>query len=118
MMHSQSLSQFYAIASTPLALPSRYAWIILGGTLDILLTTVILALGGQEANPLANAILLSYGMFGMIVYKYILVGAVILGCEYIARKQINTAKRLAAILIAIHFAPVVWSTSLLAIYFG
>ena len=100
-------------SATEIRMPTSCWWIIIAGTLDILLTTVMLSLGGSEANPIAAAVIESYGLIGMVVYKYFVVGLVIFGCEYVYRYQVNTARRLAGILIAIHFAPVLWSSGLL-----
>ncbi len=104
-----------AATFTELRLPSYYGWIILAGTLDILLTTVVLSLGGSEANPIASAIIYTCGLSGMVAYKYFIVGLVILGCEIVARTRMSAARRLAQILIVIHFTPVIWSSGLLLI---
>ncbi|MEM1108863.1 MAG: DUF5658 family protein [Planctomycetota bacterium] len=93
--------------------PWLYAGIIVAGTLDIILTAIILALGGKEANPLANAVLQTHGFEGMILFKYLVVGLVILACEFIADRNRRKALSLAVILVVIHSFPVVWSTSLL-----
>ena len=96
-----------------LSLPMAYRWIAIGGTLDILLTGVILSLGGYEANPIANAILMQYGFAGMVIFKYFVIALVIIGCEIVARHELKSAGRLAVVLIVIHFSPVIWSTGLL-----
>ena len=101
-----------------LAMPVCYLLIIGGGSLDLLLTDVILSLGGREANPLANVALQRFGMTGMAAYKCLVTALIILGCEYTARRRLRTGRRLAHALIAINFAPVVWSTSLLARHFA
>ena len=100
-------------ASIDLRLPNCCSWIIAVGTLDILLTTIILSLGGSEANPIAAAVITAYGLPGMVVYKYCCVAFVIFGCEFVARTLMDTARRLAALVIAISLAPVVWSSGLL-----
>jgi hypothetical protein len=97
-----------------LRFPSLYAAIIVAGTLDVWLTGVLLALGGQEANPLANAALQAHGFGGMVLFKYLAVGLVILACEFVASRDRRTARNLALVLIAIHAAPLPWSAALLA----
>lgn len=95
---------------TKLRLPYCHAWIIAVGTLDILVTTIILSLGGAEANPIAAAILAVYGISGMVVYKYVCILLLIIGCEVVARSRIDTAQRLAMLVVAISAAPVVWGS--------
>lgn len=94
---------------------TRYIWIIIGATLDILFTGIILAKGGQEVNPLANTILTNYGFAGMVAFKYIVVFCILMSCEFVTRYSVRKGRRLVIALIAIHFAPVLWSTSLLLI---
>jgi hypothetical protein len=93
---------------TSLRLPSCHLWIIAVGTLDILITMIILSLGGFEANPIAAAIIADYGLAGMVVYKYFCIALLIFGCEFVARTRIDTARRLAMLVVAISAAPVVW----------
>ena len=100
-------------AQTQLRLPNCYVWLIAVGTLDILFTTIILSLGGSEANPIAAAVITAYGLPGMVVFKYFAMALLIFGCEYVACTRIHTARRLALLVVAISAAPVVWSSGLL-----
>ncbi|MEM1210687.1 MAG: DUF5658 family protein [Planctomycetota bacterium] len=103
---------------SPLALSGTpYVWVIVGATLDVLLTGVVLAVGGREVNPIAHAVLAAHGFTGMVIFKYVAVFCVLLGCEFVTRYNPRTGRRLCAALIAIHFAPVVWSTGLLINHF-
>jgi hypothetical protein len=102
-----------ALASRPLRFPTLYAAIIVAGSLDVLLTGILLALGGREANPLADAVLRMHGFPGMVVYKYLTVGLVILACEFVAERNLRRAQGLALALIAIKASPVAWSSGLL-----
>ncbi|MEM9108744.1 MAG: DUF5658 family protein [Planctomycetota bacterium] len=92
---------------------TAYTWIVVAASLDILLTGIILANGGQEINPIANLVLMSQGFTGMVMFKYIAVFFIILGCEFVTRHNMRKGQRLAIALIAIHFTPVFWSTSLI-----
>ena len=112
-MANTTISNNSLLLCPPLSLPQRYCWLVIGGTLDIVLTMFILSLGGQEANPLAEAMLITHGPTGMIAYKYLLILLAIIGCEFVARRKLNIARVLSTILILIHFAPVVWSCGLL-----
>lgn len=96
-----------------LRFPKLYALIVLAGTLDVWLTGILLAFGAQEANPLADAVLQSYGFPGMVIFKYLVVGLVLLGCEFVADHNLRKAKILAIILVVIHASPLPWSTGLL-----
>ena len=40
---------------------NEYAWFLLVSALDVMLTWVILALGGREANAIANSVLARMG---------------------------------------------------------
>ncbi|MEM9282977.1 MAG: DUF5658 family protein, partial [Verrucomicrobiota bacterium] len=90
-----------------------YGGILLAGSIDLLLTTIILGLGGQEVNPLANSVLQAHGLVGLVVFKNFMMGLVILGCDLVASHDRRVARKLAVALIAIHAAPLPWSTGLL-----
>jgi hypothetical protein len=98
---------------TELHLPNCYIWLITVGTLDIFFTTIILSLGGSEANPIAAAVITAHGLPGMVLFKYVSIGLIVLGCEYIARTRVHTARHLALLVVAISAAPVIWSSGLL-----
>lgn len=102
-----------ASASRVLSFPWLYLAIIAAGTLDVWLTGILLALGGQEANPLAEAVLQTHGFGGMVLFKYLVIGLVILSCEFVADRDRRKARALAITLIAIKAAPVPWSVGLL-----
>ncbi|MFW6060052.1 MAG: DUF5658 family protein [Phycisphaeraceae bacterium] len=87
--------------------PDAYLWLVLVSTLDIFLTTAILALGGAEVNPLANFILVKAGLPGIVFFKYGAVALVICICEYIARQRPNVGRHLSRFAVAISAVPVV-----------
>ena len=62
-------------------------WLILVSALDVVLTRVILFFGGTEVNPIADFILAQWGRLGMSIFKFIIVGFVIIACEFIARRK-------------------------------
>ena len=84
-------------------------WLIFVSALDVILTRVILFFGGTEVNPVADFILANWGRLGMSIFKFIIVGFVITACEFIARRNIKTSRRLAYASIIISMVPVVWS---------
>jgi hypothetical protein len=87
--------------------------VIGAGTLDVWLTGILLAPGGQEANPLAPAVLQTPGFAGMVFFKYLVVGLVILGCEFVADHNLRKARKVAITLVVIHALPLPWSMRLL-----
>ena len=56
---------------------SAACWLVLAAAIDIAVTMVVLALGGDEANPLAKDLLGGFGMPGMTALKIGSVGFVI-----------------------------------------
>lgn len=98
--------------------PYFYLALIFVSALDLILTYVVLLIGGIEVNPIANAVLQSPADFhGLIAYKFLIVAAVVLICEYISRHADTTGRRLAGWAVGISAFPVVWSTLLLLNHF-
>lgn len=97
-----------------LKFPALYTAIVAAGSIDVCLTGLLLALGGQEANPFADAVLKAFGFTGMVVFKYLAMGTVILACEFVADHGRRRARRLAVTLVGIHFVPLPWSAFLLS----
>ena len=94
--------------------PYHYLALTFVSALDLVFTYIILLLGGYEVNPIANAVLQSPADFhGLIVYKFVIVVAVIGVCEFIGRHAPDTARRLSGWAVAISAFPVVWSSLLL-----
>lgn len=62
-----------------------YAWFLVASALDIIMTAMVLSLGGIEMNPVADFVITQFGMHGAMAYKFSLVILVILLCEIIGR---------------------------------
>jgi Domain of unknown function (DUF5658) len=87
--------------------PNHYAWYVLAGTLDILLTHFIVShLGGGEANELARRILVRHGWPGLVALKYSTVIVVIIVCEIVGRKNKKAGRRLALAAVVLSALPV------------
>lgn len=87
--------------------PNHYAWYVLAGTLDILVTFVIVSyLGGGEANALARRILERHGWPGMVALKYSTVVVVLMVCEIVGRKHARVGRRLALTAVILSALPV------------
>ena len=94
----------------------HYVWLIFVGSLDIMLTWVILRNGGEEVNPVAKLVIDDYGLNGAIAFKFALTLFVIVACEAIARVRPTTAWILIWFGVLISSFPPVWSVCLLAIH--
>lgn len=94
------------MATQPLY-PTRYLWFVLLSAMDVLMTFVIIWIGGREANGIADAILQRFGFAGMTIFKFTIVVFVILLCEFIGRKSEPSGRKLAEWSIALACVPVV-----------
>ena len=96
----------------------HYVWLIFVGSLDIMLTWVILRNGGEEVNPVAKLVIDEWGLNGAIAFKFALTLFVIVACEAIARVRPTTACILIWFGVLISSFPPIWSVFLLAIHAG
>lgn len=93
---------------------NEYVWFIFFAAMDIMLTWYILERrGGEEVNPIADAVIAAWGLWGAIGFKFSLVLFVVIACEWISRDRPVVARRLVWTGIAISAVPVVYSTALL-----
>ena len=95
---------------------NEYAWFVLVSALDVMLTWVILVLGGREVNAVANSVLSRWGLRGLVAFKFALVVFVILICEAVGRRRPETGRKLARAAVAITCFPLVWAGLLLVRY--
>jgi hypothetical protein len=93
--------------------PNGYVWFVFLSALDIMLTWVILHVGGREANTLADAIIRHHGLPGLVIFKFLLVIVVILICEHVGRTRYESARVLLSVGIMITCLPVVLALLLL-----
>jgi hypothetical protein len=91
----------------------HYIWLIFVGSLDIMLTWVILRNGGEEVNPVARLVIDMWGLNGAIAFKFALMLFVIVSCEVIARVRPVTATLLIWFGVLVSAFPPVWSVVLL-----
>ncbi len=99
---------------TAVHLPNHYAWFIAVGTLDLILTYVVLRLGGIEVNAVAARAIEVGGLWGLIALKFASVILVVLICEMVAERRPATARRLAVFAIAASALPVLVASGQLA----
>ncbi len=75
--------------------PGLYLWFVAVSSADIILTWLVLGMGGREVNPVAATVIGHWGLPGAIAFKFSLMLMVIVLCEVIGRKRDRTARRLA-----------------------
>jgi hypothetical protein len=85
--------------------PSLYCWFILVGTLDILITWIILHAGGREINTIAAKAIELGNKWGIVSLKFLTVVVFVLACERIGRSRAKLGRRLAIAAVAISAAP-------------
>ncbi len=86
---------------------NAYVWLVFVSSLDIMLTWLILNLGGMELNPIADAILLSTGFHGMIAFKFAVIVLFVVLCETVGRLRYKRGRWLSRVAVVICAAPVV-----------
>lgn len=87
--------------------PRVYLWYVVLASFDIILTWIILNLGGREENALANWIFKHGGLVGAVIFKFATVVFVVVICEFIGRRRDKTGRRVAEWAIALTAIPVV-----------
>jgi len=105
-----TLARFMArFQQPPMRYQNSYVWLLLAASLDIMLTWIVLYFGGEEVNWLADRVIQTHGLRGIVGYKFVLVVFVILMCEFVGRLRDQTGRRLAFWAVVINFFPVVWT---------
>ncbi len=103
-----------ATLSQPVRYPELYPWLLLAASLDIMMTWFILALGGWEANPIAQVVIERGGLMGMTLYKLLLMTLVIVVCEFVGSRREHAGRALAGFAVIANVFPVVYGASLVA----
>ncbi len=87
--------------------PKHYVWYVFTSTLDLILTWIILHVGGSEVNALANWVIQQFDLPGVVIFKYSLVLLVITICEIVGRNEWRRGKHLCEWAVGLTFIPVV-----------
>lgn len=92
----------------PVLYPRTYGIYVTLASLDILLTWVILGLGGTEMNKVAAWIFDQHGVTGATFFKFATVLVVLLTCEFLGHRppEERVARRLALLAVAVSVVPV------------
>lgn len=93
----------------PMLYPKSYKWFVFVSALDVVLTWLILLVGGSEVNVLADAVITSAGLKGVLIFKFCLVLLVVVICEVVGRRRPRAGQKLALLAIAVTSVPVVLS---------
>jgi uncharacterized membrane protein len=93
--------------------PNLYTWFVFLSALDVMFTWIVLHFGGIEANQLANWFFRQWGLWGMIVLKFSVVVFVLILCEFMARRDRATARRIAIWGVVLNALPVITAIALL-----
>ncbi len=101
----------------PLPLQSETTIFILVNVLDIYLTYLLLNIGGDETNPIANYFFRRWNIQGLVAFKMVVVAVVTVLAQVVARKNLKRAKQLLYIGTGIVFAVVVYSGMLVYQHF-
>jgi mannitol-specific phosphotransferase system IIBC component len=93
--------------------PRAYGWLVFISSMDIIMTWIIIVKHeGAEANPIARAVIDTFGSTGMILFKFALMVLVIVICEIVGRSRDILGRRLAWAGVVISALPMLVSASL------
>jgi uncharacterized membrane protein len=98
---------------TPVRYPNAYVWLVFVSAMDIMLTWIVLAFGGWEANIIAARVLDRWGLPGMVVFKFAIIFLVICLCEFIGHRDDAAGRRLAHWGVGLSCIPIVLAFYLL-----
>lgn len=96
--------------------PDAYVWFIVVSTLDLLVTGIILILGGQELNPVARQVHQHWDLLGLSVFKFIIVATVISLCQAIGRLRWHTGRSIAWLGVGVTTVPVIFGATQLLLF--
>lgn len=102
----------------PALYPDHYAWYVLVSALDVMVTWVVLTLGGAEVNAVALAALRAGGVWGLLALKTASIVVVVLICEYVGRARPGTGLSVARLAVMVSSLPVVAGLLQLAVWNG
>ncbi|QNN21377.1 hypothetical protein HED60_03520 [Planctomycetales bacterium ZRK34] len=98
--------------------PNLYTWFVFLSALDVMFTWIVLHFGGAEVNHVANWLLRQWGLWGMIALKFSVVVVILILCEYMARRDRATARRIAIWGVVLNALPVITAVVLLKLARG
>lgn len=105
----------------PLQFESQISWFILVGALDVVMTWLILRFSAEgrtrnvfvEGNPIARWVLGTWGISGMVVFKFLMISVVVVIAEVVGRSRPATGRFLLGLGTLVVGAVVIYSVLLL-----
>jgi hypothetical protein len=82
-------------------------WFVLLSSLDLMLTWVVLHLGGAEVNWLARVFLERGDLYGLLAFKFGMVVAIILLCDFVGRRDEARGRFIAYAAVVITCLPII-----------
>ena len=104
------------IAKQPVLYPNLHRWFVALASLDVLITSAVLSVGGEEVNPIAATVINTGAHTGMTFFKFATVAFVLVACEWIGRSSASAGKRVAAIAVAANLAAILIGGVQLALF--
>jgi Domain of unknown function (DUF5658) len=95
---------------------SIHAWFLALAALDVVLTTIILGLGGHEANGIARAVIATGGLSAMVLFKVACVVVALVLCEVVGHRKPRTGRGIALAAVGLNTTAVSLGIAYLAIY--
>lgn len=93
---------------------NAYVWLVFVSALDIILTWLVLYVWqGHEVNPMASAIIETWGFGWAILFKFGMMLFAVIACEVIGRRNDRAGRRLAIAAVIINAIPVAYTFALL-----
>ncbi|GAB5495554.1 MAG: hypothetical protein Phyf2KO_06340 [Phycisphaerales bacterium] len=90
----------------PVLYPNLVKALVFLAAMDVMLTHIILQLGGFEANPIAAHVIERGGTLAMSLYKFSLITVFVLIMQYIGIKHADSGRRLASAGVLISMLPI------------
>ncbi|HZW11293.1 MAG TPA: DUF5658 family protein [Phycisphaerales bacterium] len=81
-----------AVAPESVLFPVGYSWLVLAGSLDVIMTHLMLNLGAIEVNVVADHAIRAGGLWGLIALKFLALAVVLGICEFVGRRRMSTAR--------------------------
>ena len=103
-------------SSPALRYPWAYLALVAVSAMDVVMTAIILAIGGNEVNPVASLVIDHWGMTGAIPFKFGLTLFIIIVCEEAGRKKPRDGRNLLVLAIVVSAMPVVYSLGLIGLH--
>lgn len=93
--------------------PVEYVCLLFVSIMDIVMTRAVITVGGYEANPIAASAFNYAGLWGLIIFKFVLTAFVISACEMVGHRNDRAGRRLSRLGVIISGFPAVWGIILM-----